>query len=187
MYEVRESRREWKRARVNWEKEWWENILDNCNAAAGVGDTGKLYRNLRKLGERGFKKAPTTTILTKEEFKTHFQKVSMERFESDPEFLERMIDRAVDFRGTAKAVEWEVKLNAVPEFEEMVEEMKLMRESAPGEDGVRLGFFAEGRKTDVGQSAQGGPIHVCEWIRQMGGHVEDRRRDPALQAKGQPR
>ena len=139
---------EWKRARERWEREWWGEILDQCEVAAGVGDTGKLYRNLRKLEFRGFKKAPTTTVITKEEFGTHFQ-VSKERFENDPEFLEKMIDEAEDLRGTAKAVEWEAKMNAVPDFEEMVEEMKLMRESAPGEDGVRLSFLLKGGRATL--------------------------------------
>ena len=114
-----------------------------------MGDTGRLYRNLRKLECRGFKKAPTTTVITKEEFGTHFQKVSKERFENDPEFLEKVVDEAVDLRGTAKAVEWEAKMNAVLEFEEMVEEMKLMRESAPGEDGVRLSFLLKGGRATL--------------------------------------
>ena len=147
--EVKEARREWKKERVRWEKEWWEGVLDQCDAAAGVGDAAKLYRNLKKLECRGYKKAPTTTDITKEEFKVHFQKVSKDRFESDPQFLEEVVDMAEDLRGTAKAVEWEEKLNAVPEFEEMVEEMKLMRESAPGEDGVRLSFLLKGGRATL--------------------------------------
>ena len=114
-----------------------------------MGDAAKLYRNLKKLECRGYKKAPTTTDITNEEFKVHFQKVSKERFENDLQFLEEVVDMADDLRGTAKAVEWEEKLNAVPEFEEMVEEIKLMRESAPGEDRIRLCFLLKGGRATL--------------------------------------
>ena len=79
------ARREWKGARVRWEREWWESVLDECDRASGRGDTGGLYRELRKLEKRGQKKAPTDTTLTKEDFKTHFEKVSHARFENTPE------------------------------------------------------------------------------------------------------
>merc|ERR1711911_384496 len=92
--ELREARREWKGARIRWEREWWEAVLDECDRASGRGDTGGLYRELRKLEKRGQKKAPTDTTLSKEDFKTHFEKVSHARFENTPEEIEEAVGMA---------------------------------------------------------------------------------------------
>ena len=50
--ELREARREWKGARIRWEREWWDYVLDECDSASSRGDTGGLYRELRKLEKR---------------------------------------------------------------------------------------------------------------------------------------
>ena len=73
---VKDARRESKRMRGGWEKEWWDGILDECVSAEGRGDAGGLYRGLRKLGVRDMKKDMEGTKLTSEEFRNHFKKVS---------------------------------------------------------------------------------------------------------------
>ena len=85
-------------------------MLDECDRASERGDTGALYRELRKLEKRGQKKAPMDSQLTKEEFKTHFEKVSHERFENPPEVLEEVVELTEDLRGTEKAEAWAEKL-----------------------------------------------------------------------------
>ena len=88
------------------------------------------------MEKRGQKKEVAGTQLTTEQFKTHFEKVSHQRFENRPEEVERVVEKAEDLRGTRKAEEWAEKLDEVPTMEEMLREMALMRDSAPGEDGV---------------------------------------------------
>ena len=100
-----------------------------------------LFRGLKKLGVRDMKGAPRQSKITKEGFKTHFKKVSEKRFENNPQVLEDAVDKAVDLRDSELAREWAVKLNSVPDEEEIVGELKKMRDSSPGEDGVRLGFL----------------------------------------------
>ena len=53
---------------------------------------------MRVLGGRGVKQVRAETTVTKEEFRTHFKRVSEERFENLPEDLEKVVDRAVDLR-----------------------------------------------------------------------------------------
>ena len=142
--ELKEGRKTMKREISLWEREWWEEILDECQNAGERGDTAGVYRNLKRLGLRGMKKAGTTTNLTKEQFKDHFQNVSKDRFENRPEDIEEIIQEVVDISQTDKAKEWRDILDEVPEREEIREQIKLMRDSAPGEDGVRLNYILKG-------------------------------------------
>ena len=142
--EVQEARKAWKKQTAEWEKRWWETVADECVDAQGKGDTGGLYRGLRKMGLRDMKKAPTDTSITTDGFRKQFSKVSEERFENPPEEIDEAVDKAEDLRGSDQAKEWEERLNKVPDFEEVVEQMKLMRDSAPGEDGIRLSYLLKG-------------------------------------------
>ena len=70
--------------------------------------------------------------------------VSQERFENDPAFIEEVVDRAHDLRDLEKTREWRVKLNEPTDEEEVRKQMLKMRDSAPGEDGVRLKYLLKG-------------------------------------------
>ena len=48
------------------------------------GDQGTVYRLLKMIGKKDFKKAPVNTNITTNEFKEHFKKVSTTKFENDP-------------------------------------------------------------------------------------------------------
>ena len=65
------------------EREWWDNILTQCQEANEKGEMGTMYRILRQLGSRDSKPNTGTTITTAE-FKAHFEKVSKERYEVEP-------------------------------------------------------------------------------------------------------
>ena len=112
--ELKEARKGWKRERKRWEREWWDGVLVECELAAGRADLGAMYKGLKKLGGRGVKKVSSATTLTKEEFKTHFAKVSAERFENPPEEIERAVDEAEDLRKDSRTDEWREVLNAPP-------------------------------------------------------------------------
>ena len=49
-----------------------------------------------------------------------------------------------DLRHGEEAEEWRQWMNKVQDFEEVTEQMRLMRHSAPGKDGVRLAFLWNG-------------------------------------------
>ena len=141
---LKEARKEWKRERRRWEREWWEEIMIECERAAGRGDTGAVYKALEKLGKRGIKKVTSSTTITKEQFKDHFSKVSAERFENPPEEIDRAVDEANDLRTDPRTEEWRERLGRPPDREEVINEMKKMKDGAPGEDGARITYILKG-------------------------------------------
>ena len=142
--EVKNSRKEIKRETRRWETEWWQKIIEDCKNAGERNDTGEVYRNLKKLGQRERKTATVSTNLTKEDFKTHFQKVSEKRFENLPEEIDNILEEVEDIRNTEKAIQWKDRLEETPSREEILEQMNKMKDSAPGEDGVRLRYLMKG-------------------------------------------
>ena len=145
--ELKEARKLLKRKTKLWETQWWEAIIEDCREANERGDSGVVYKNLRKLGNRGRTKAPETTNITKEEFKIHFQAISKDRFENPPEEVEAAVNEMEDISQSDRAVEWREMLEMTPTAEEVRIQMKQMRESAPGEDGVRLIYLLKGGPT----------------------------------------
>ena len=141
--ELKVARRILQRETRRWEREWWEALIDECESASETGNTRKMYDLLKKLEHRGKTTAPTGTTLTKEDFKEQFKKVSEERFENNPEDIDKVLEEVEDIRDTEKAREWKGILETTPSKQEIVAQMKLMKDSAPGEDGVRLLYLLE--------------------------------------------
>ena len=141
--ELKTARSTLQRETRRWEAEFWENIIDMCEEANQRNDIGTVYKLLKQLGQRGKTTAPNNTTLTKEDFKNQFQKVSQHRFENNPEDIEAVLEEVEDISQTEKAREWRERLEMIPEKEEVLEQMKLMKDSAPGEDGVRLIYLME--------------------------------------------
>ena len=71
------------------------------------------------------------------EFIEHFEEVSRERYEEEPRVIEETVRGATDLREDERAREANNHMNEDPEREEIIEAMKEINESAPGEDGVR--------------------------------------------------
>ena len=136
--ELKEARKELKRKSREWELQWWDEIIKDCKDADERNDSGVMYKNLRKLGKRGLTKGPQTSTITKEQFKEHFQKISKDRFENTPEEIEEIVNQMEDVSMDELAEQCRDFLETSPTNEEIRIQMKEMRESAPGEDGVRL-------------------------------------------------
>ena len=139
--ELKSARKEMKRELKTWERQWWEDIISKCKEAGEKGEYGTVYKTLRELGKRDWKGPEQSTKITTAEFKTHFEKVSKDRFENTPEEIEQVVDEVIDISQTERAREWREILDAVPDREEIVTQMKKMRESAPGGDRVRLTYL----------------------------------------------
>ena len=155
------ARKTWKKERRRWEKEWWDEILVECERAAGRGDMGVIFKGLKKLGARGIKKVAPSTTITTEGFREQFAKVSAERFKNPPEEIERAVMESVDLRNDPRTAAWRMSLNSPPEKEEVVREMKKMKDGAPGEDGARIRYILQaGEKTE---EAVVELIHVEKW------------------------
>ena len=141
------ARKHLKRETARWEREWWESIIEECERAADTGQSGVMYKKLAMLGRRGVKTARPTTDITKEEFKEHFAKVSKDRFENDPAVIDDILREVEDIRDTEKAREWRETLEETPQREEIVKQMRLMKDSAPGQDGTRLSYILKAGPT----------------------------------------
>ena len=141
--ELKTARKDLTRKTRQWENEWWENVITECKSAADRGDLGTVYKTLRKLGQRGKTRAPNTTILTNADFREQFKSISETRFENDPDDINRILDELEDISMTQKATEWRELYEEAPSREEIIEQVKLMKDSAPGKDGVRLIYLLE--------------------------------------------
>lgn len=138
--EVKEARKDLKRLMRRLERDWWKRVIGECEEACARGKIGEMYKCLRKLGTRNRPAARSTTV-TVSEFKEHFERVSKDRYEEEPRVIEEAVRGAVDLRNDRRAREANELLNEVPEREEIMDAMKEMRESAPGKDGVRIGYI----------------------------------------------
>ena len=138
---VRVCRRRMKRRMKDMEKEWWQDKIDRCEEACAQGRVGEMYEILRELGMRGKKRAGRGGALRANDFKTQFESVSKDRYEEEPGVLENAVGGAKDLRENEEAIEANRRMNEIPGREEVMKAMKDMRESAPGEDGVRIGYI----------------------------------------------
>ena len=142
--DLKDARKIMKKELRDWEKEWWEDIISRCKEAGERGDAGTMYKTLKELGVRDWKGPVQTTNLTTEQFKVHFEKVSKDKFENLPEEIDRVVNEVEDLSQTRLAREWRETLDAIPGREEILTQMRKMRDSAPGGDGVRLIYLLRG-------------------------------------------
>ena len=133
-------RRELKRSLKRWEKEWWDRVIDECREACEEGKMGKMFKVLNELGRRGISVLEGTNV-TVSEFKEHFESVSRDRYEVDPGVIEGVVSGAKDLRGSADAVLGNDSMNARIDRGEIECAIKEIRDSAPGKDGVRIGYI----------------------------------------------
>ena len=138
---LKESRTLHKRTLRRWEREWWSTKIDECEEAYRMGNIGQMYRLLREISQATSKTAPPSSTITTEEFKDHFSALSAHRFERSPTDIETAVQRAVDLREDLLAKEYNELLNEIPQEEEILEAMKNVKDSAPGEDGIRMSYI----------------------------------------------
>ena len=144
--ELKEARKELQRKTRSWENEWWQERINECEQASERGDSGTVYRTLKLIGIRDIKKAPDNTTITKEQFRDHFKQVSEERFENTPEVIMEVVNEIEDVFETERAEvarEWRERLEQTPSKEEILEQMKMMKDTSPGKDGVRLNYLLQ--------------------------------------------
>ena len=139
--EVRECRRRMKNRLRRLEREWWQEKIDRCERVCEEGRVGEMYKIMKELGMRGKPRAGRGGMLRANDFKEQFENVSSERYEESPQEIAATVRNARDLRGDAKAREANERMNEVPTRREIVNAMDEMKESAPGEDGVRIGYI----------------------------------------------
>ncbi len=63
-----------------------------------------------------------------------FKKVSAERFENTPEEIDKVVNEMEEIEDLELKETWREALDEIPTREEILTQLKKMRESAPGED-----------------------------------------------------
>ena len=139
--DVRECRRSMKRRLRRLERDWWQEKIDRCETVCEEGRVGEMYKIMKELGMRGRQRAGRGGMLRANDFKEQFESVSNERYEELPHVIEDVVGNARDLRGDVRARAANVEMNAVPSRGEIESAMKEMKESAPGEDGVRICYI----------------------------------------------
>ena len=95
-----------------------------------------------------------------EEFREHFEKVSGKRYEVDPAVIGGVIEKVRDLKGCEKAREANECMNGELGREEIEEAMKEMKESVPGEDGIRMCYLKKGGRGGERCSDSNGAVYV---------------------------
>ena len=101
-----------------------------------------MYVALRKLGRRGHRGTAGTTIIS-EGLKAHFEKLTGERFENSREEIKIAVTEVTDIRQKLLAMEANDLLNGEPDEEEIIREMKNVKESTLVKDEVRMIYIKE--------------------------------------------
>ena len=150
-------------------------MIEECREACEEGKMGRMYKTLNDLGMRGVKAREGINVSVTD-FKEHFQRVSCERYEVDPGVIEGVVAGTRDLRGSADAVLGNESMNARIERDEIELAIREIRESAPGMDGVRIGYirYASGKVKDrviglVQRMFEGGQGGWEESLRKGGG------------------
>ena len=123
-------------------------MADKCEKAWKLGRLGEMYDLLKKLQKRGeYNNSKNILLFSEERFKEYLEKITENRYETDVSKIETVLDkvRAPDITGT-KIKELQTILEMVPTSEEIMKEMAKMKDSAPGEDEIRLGFIKKASK-----------------------------------------
>ena len=109
---------------------------------------GEMYDFLKKLQKRGeYNNSRNILLFSEEIFKEHLERITENRYESDVIKIETVMNKvtAPDI-DEVKIKELQAGLEILPTSEEIMKEMAKMKDSAPGEDGIRLGFIKKASK-----------------------------------------
>ena len=99
-----------------------------------------MYKCLRKIGMKRAK-APENSGLAVRKFKEHFERVSNDRYEEDPNVIARLIERVNDLREDERERNANDELNEIPERDEIERAMEELKDSSLGKDWVRLRYM----------------------------------------------
>ena len=140
---VKTARREHRSFLRGIEREWWEGVIEECEEACRLGRVGDMYKALNRLSKRDWK-APRSTTITVEQFREHFEGITRDRYEESPRAIVDVVSQVRDLRDDEEYRQVSREIDGEPSALEMRGAMKEMRDSAPGEDEVRLDYIRKG-------------------------------------------
>ena len=68
-------------------------MIAECRETCDRGRIGDIYNCLRRLGTKG-SRAPESSMITVNEFREHFERLSRDWYEENPSVIERGDERA---------------------------------------------------------------------------------------------
>ena len=102
-----------------------------------------MYKALNSLSKRDWK-APRSTTITVEQFRDHFDGITRDRYEELPRSIAEVVSQVRDLREDEESREVSRQIDGEPSELEIRDAMKEMRDSAPGEDEVRIDYIRKG-------------------------------------------
>ena len=141
--ELRQARRAYKNQLKEWEEQWWDQKAEECRIACEEGKMRVMYDLLKQLQRRGeYNNAKNLLLFSEETFKEHLEKITKERFEGNPGRMQQVIELVeVREKSQEKIQWWQDFMTAQPDDDEIQKELNKMRDSAPGQDAIRLRFI----------------------------------------------
>ena len=139
--DLKRARKLQKKHHRRWERELWDSRIGECEEAYYSGDMGRMYRILREIGAGNSKREHPTTTLTMADFKKHFEYLSAQRHGREPHEMEAAMLEMEDLRMEEIAREANIMVNEMPEEGEIENAIKEVKDSSPGEDGVRISYI----------------------------------------------
>ena len=141
--ELRQARRAYKNQLKEWEEQWWDQKAEECRIACEEGKIGVMYDLLKQLQRRReYNNAKNLLLFSEETFKEHLEKITKERFEGNPGRMQQVIELVeVREKSQEKIQWWQDFMTAQPDDDEIQKELNKMRDSAPGQDAIRLRFI----------------------------------------------
>ena len=76
------------------EREWWCEMIEECEIACNSGRIGRMFQILNGIGRKEWKAPPSLRITVEEfRFREHYGKVSELRYEADSAVIIGVIER----------------------------------------------------------------------------------------------
>ena len=129
--EVTYNRRKFEKKKLEWEKEYWDQILNDAKDAQETNNYGKKYKLLTKLGTRENKSSAPSEIFTANDLENQFKKVSETRNDLPRDQIEEVIQTIPDRRGEPKLEEAAKKLGRETTTTEVMNKWNCIKENTP--------------------------------------------------------
>ena len=128
---------------------------------------GRMYKILQILQRRGeYNNSKTIMHFTEEEFKGHLEKITHERYENSPDQILKTIEQVEELTVEEETLERNNELIFQnPNFEEINNEIRKMKDAAPGEDEIRLRYIRE-----AGDEIRKSVYRKFQWLRENPAH-----------------
>ena len=141
--DLKKAGKTYKNQLKEWEEQWWDQKAEECRIACEEGKIRVMYDLLKQLQRRGeYNNAKNLPLFSEETLKEHLEEITKESFQGNPGRMQQLIELVeVKEKSQEKIQWWQDFLTALPDNNEIQMELNKMRDSAPGQDAIRLRFI----------------------------------------------